>query len=56
MKIFDRTTEKYKRKIWLLSKDSSMAIQLTNTVIEKNEPKNSNVKMFKEPKKKKKKN
>ena len=30
-----------------------MAIQLTNIVIEKNEPKNSNVKMFKEPKKKK---
>ena len=32
-----------------------MAIQLTNSVIAKNEPKNSNVKMFKQPKKKKKK-
>ena len=31
-----------------------MAIQLTNSVIAKNEPKNSNVKMFKKPKKKKK--
>ena len=29
-----------------------MAIQLTNSVIAKNEPKNSNVKMFKKPKKK----
>ena len=32
-----------------------MAIQLTNSVIAKNEPKNSNVKMFKKPKKKNKK-
>ena len=51
MKIFDHKIEKYKRKMWLSSKDYSMAIQLTNSVIAKIEPKNSNVKMFKKPKK-----